>query len=100
MSRGRREHRIDPYFFGLGSFAAIVAAFVLLGATAGIRMLGIVLFAQGIYFVLRRRIPYGWEGQEPSGYLTGWVAIGLGILSGAAGASAVVWPQVFVIMFT
>ena len=76
----------SPLGAGLGSrltsflvFAAVVAAF-LFDTILGIRTLGLAEAAIGAYWIKVGRVPYGWRGLPPSGYLTGWAALAVGAL--------------------
>jgi hypothetical protein len=65
-------------------FAAVVAAFVF-DRLVGIRALGLAEAAVGAYWIKVGRVPYGWRGFPPSGYLTGWAAAGIGAFAIAIG---------------
>ena len=59
----------------------------------GIRAFGLAEIAVGVHWLKVGRIPYGWRGQAPAGYWSGWVVValrsllvGIGLLSLAAPA--------------
>ena len=51
-------------------FVVVLIAF-LIDRVLGWRVLGMAVAGSGIYSIAKRRIPYGIEGQPPTGYLTG-----------------------------
>lgn len=81
------------YFARLAAFAAVVCLFLFVSSRAGMRGAGVVILAGAIVHVLQRRIPYGWQGREPSGYISGAPALLLGALLGIVGVAAVVQPD-------
>ena len=71
--------------WGLIEFAAfvlIVALFAFVGPKAGMRGMGVAMLVVAAAQLITRRIPYGWEGREPSGYLSGTAAVVVGVLAG------------------
>jgi hypothetical protein len=70
-------------------FVVVVVAF-LYDTVLGIRMLGLWGIACGIYWIRTGKIPYGWRGMAPSGYLTGWAAV-------AGGGVAITLGMVFLV---
>jgi len=56
-------------------FVAVVAAF-LYDEPLGIRAIGISAIVCGVHWVREGKVAYGWRGAAPSGYLTGWSALG------------------------
>ncbi|BBL70080.1 hypothetical protein MoryE10_06860 [Methylogaea oryzae] len=46
-----------------------------------------------------RRIPYGWEGLDPAGYITGVPAVVLSLLMGLAGAAMLAQPELMLVLF-
>ena len=57
------------------------------------------MFAQAFTHLAKRSIPYGWEGQEPSGYITGIPAVVLGLLMTAIGITMLVEPDFILVLF-
>jgi hypothetical protein len=78
---------------GIVVFIIVVAAFIY-DRIFGWRALGIAEVAYGIWVIRTRRVSYGWEGQPPSGYLTGGFAVIVGLLAVALGAVFVFVPEV------
>ena len=60
-------------------FAVVVVALIY-NTILGIRFIGIAAVIQGGYIIRTGKISYGWRGMPPSGYLSGWIAIGIGVL--------------------
>src|SRR5207249_7018650 len=44
----------------------------------GVRAFGVTEITVGVYWLKVGRIPYGWRGQAPAGYSSGWVGVALG----------------------
>ena len=80
-------------FIEIAQFIAIVALFLFVGPKAGIRAVGVSLLVWAAAYLLTRRIPYGWEGQEPSGHVTGFAAVLISLVMCAAGAAMLVGPD-------
>lgn len=78
---------------GIAQFIAVVALFLFVGPKAGIRAVGVSVLVWAAASLLTRRIPYGWEGQEPSGYVTGFPAALISLVMFAAGAAMLVVPD-------
>src|SRR5690606_9828838 len=75
---------------GYAVFVALVVVFFAFGPAMLARALGIVLVAGGLYSSLQGSIPYGIEGREPSGYLTGIPARLISVLAILLGLSAAI----------
>lgn len=60
---------------------------------------GVVMLAVAGRHLVIRRIPYGWEGREPSGYITGVPAIVVGMLMGAVGFAMLAQPELMLVLF-
>jgi hypothetical protein len=58
-----------------------------------LRMLGVLTIAGGVVQMRERKIAYGWEGHEPSGYITGVPAFVLSAVLVAVGVVLLVAPQ-------
>jgi len=84
---------------GLCGFVAIVCLFTLVSAVAGMRGLGVIAIGSAVGGIVSRRIPYGWEGRDPSGHITGGVAVALSVLFGCLGIAMLVRPQLMLILF-
>jgi|GEM_PF-4333763 len=67
-------------FFEMLSFLITVLLFIFVGEKAGMRFTGLVMLVFACRTLLIRREPYGLEGQEPMGYLTGIPAIISGLI--------------------
>lgn len=72
-------------------FACIVAVF-LYDRLTGIRVLGFLELAFGLYVIRVGKVPYGWRGFPPSGYLTGWAATACGVFLICLGTFFLVTP--------
>ena len=73
-------------------FVVLVAA-LMYDTILGIRVLGLAEIGYGVYWIRSGKIPYGWRGMPPGGYLTGWAAVGVGALAVALGAVFTVAPK-------
>lgn len=86
-------------FAGMVSFAVGVALFLFVSSKAGMRWLGFVTLVGALVQIVQRRIAYGWEGREPSGYITGVPAVILGVLLGGLGLAMLVQPDLMLAIF-
>ena len=84
---------------GMASFAVGVALFMFVSSRAGMRWWGFVMLVGAVVQIVQRRIAYGWEGREPSGYLTGIPAVVLGVLLGALGLAMLAKPDLMLAFF-
>ena len=75
------------------AFAVVVALFLLVGSKAGMRGLGFVMLGHAGVQLALRRIPYGWEGREPSGHITGVPAVVLSLVMGSVGVAMLLHPE-------
>jgi len=75
---------------GYAVFVALVVVFFAFGPVMLTRAVGIVLAAGGLYSFLQGSIPYGIEGREPSGYLTGITARLISVVAILLGLSAAI----------
>lgn len=64
-----------------GGFVLTLVVFFLAGKNAGVRMMGLSMLVFACHCLFVRRIPYGVEGQEPIGYLTGILAFFCGLIA-------------------
>ena len=78
----------------MGLFAIVLMTFVLFGIETGARVLGGVMISSALWKQLKGRIPYGWEGQAPSGYLSGGIATILNLAMALFGLAILIWPEV------
>lgn len=84
---------------GLVVFLVVVALFSLVSLRAGMRGVGVsMMIASGVQITVRR-IPYGWEGKRPSGYITGVPAVLICLLMGAIGVMMIVRPDFMLTLF-
>jgi len=74
-------------------FVAIVIVWLNVSAELALRMIGVVAVASGAVQMWHRKIAYGWEGREPSGYITGIPAFVISAVLVAVGVLLVVAPQ-------
>jgi hypothetical protein len=84
---------------GLLVFVVLVVASIY-RLTLGIQFAGAAVIWTGFLFVRTARVPYGWRGQPPSGYITGIPAvvtglavIGLGIYMLARPEAVAAWGR-------
>jgi hypothetical protein len=77
--------RVNEKVIGVVGFVVVVASFII-NQVLGWRVLGAEVIAWGLWSIWKRRIPYGVEGREPSGHLTGWAAVVVGIVQALIGA--------------
>ena len=78
----------------MGIFAIVALAFVLFSIETGTRVIGGVMIFGALWQQLKGRIPFGWEGQAPSGYFTGGIAIILNLAMAMFGLAIFIWPEV------
>ncbi|WP_140637385.1 hypothetical protein [Methylibium rhizosphaerae] len=91
-----------PSWWPVGKYvgvALVVAAFAFSGERAGARAIGLFVMVQAFVLLSAKRIPYGWEGQEPSGYITGPLVQVLAFLLGGLGAAFVARPEFMLNLF-
>lgn len=84
----------ESSIFEIVVFAVVVALFVFVGSKAGTRAVGVVMIFGAAWQQFKGRIPYGWEDQKPSGFLTGRLATVVNLILAALGFSILVWPAV------
>jgi hypothetical protein len=92
----RRAHWALVRFLG---FAVVVALFMFASSRAGMRGVGILMLAGAAVQVVTRRIPYGWEGRDPSGHISGAPAIVLSVIMAAIGVAMLVKPDLMLVLF-
>jgi len=69
----------------VATFVVILGGYFLGGAQVGKGTLGICLIVGAVLQQCAGKVPYGWEGAEPSGYLTGWKVLLFNLALVAAG---------------
>jgi hypothetical protein len=85
----------EPRWWRFGKylgFALVMATFAFAGERAGGRAAGVLVIAQAYILLSAKRLPYGWEGREPIGYITGPLVQVLAVLLGCLGAAFVARP--------
>ena|SRR5688572_20996509 len=92
--------RVDRWTV-LGVVCAIVIAIVWVNVSVvvAVRLWGMAIIGAAVAFLWCGRIPYGWEGCEPSGYITGGLAVFLNIVALAVGGTFMVVPEIIADMF-
>lgn len=93
MKLPRRERLSRWRVIEFGAFIVVVALFQLVSYKAGMMGVGVMMLAGAVFQLVTRRIPYGWEGAEPSGYITGIPAVLLSLLMCAAGFAMLLQPE-------
>ncbi len=74
-------------FIGFGFFAGFVAADLLIGHVAAVRVAGLACAVCGVSWMWKRSVGLGIEGREPSFFLTGAAAQLAGLLLLALGVA-------------
>ena len=64
---------------GIIFFISFVAAYFVAGASAAVKVLGVAAIFVGLVWFLRRRVPFGVEGEAPIGEIRGYVARIMGV---------------------
>lgn len=85
--------------WSIAAFVGIVGLFLFVGEKAGIQGMGLVALVAGFIQIAKRRIPYGWEGREPSGYITGMPAVALGVLMCILALAMLARPELMLVLF-
>ncbi|MRW92851.1 hypothetical protein GJ699_22895 [Duganella sp. FT80W] len=75
------------------AFAVMVVLFIFVASKAGIMGAGVIMLIDAGLHIAECRIPYGWEGKEPSGYLTGLPALLVSLLTGVLGITMIILPE-------
>lgn len=81
------------------AFAVMAFLFLFVSSRAGMRGLGVVMLIGSGAQIAARRIPYGWEGKEPSGYITGFPALLVSLLMGTLGMAMIFQPALMLTLF-
>ena len=74
-------------------FIGIVLLFINFGQSIGWRAVGIVQLVFSFYIIKKKRIGVGWEGFEPSFYITGVPAVLIGLLSIGISIMLLFYPE-------
>jgi hypothetical protein len=72
------------------AIAAVALTYTFIGREAGLRALGGAMIAGAGLQQWLGAIPYGWEGREPSGHLTGWGLTAFNLAFGLTGLAMLV----------
>ena len=89
------RHRFE-WYAGAVVFIAFIAAHLMFGAKAAVKVLGVACVATGLLWMVRRSVPVGIEGRAPSFYLGGWGAILAGLAMLAVGVVMLTYAAVAV----
>jgi hypothetical protein len=81
------------------AFIVVVALFQLVSPRAGMMGIGVMMLTGAEYQMVTGRIPYGWQGRESSGYITGVPAVLLSLLMCAAGLVMLLQPEFMLVLF-
>ena len=84
---------LNSGLFEIACFAVVAGLFMFVSAVAGTRAAGVAMLAGAVLQQVRGRIPYGWEGREPSGFLTGGTAKVVNLIMAAIGVALAIWPR-------
>lgn len=76
--RGDHPESASPKLLGMLLFIVAAAAFIW-NPRYGYRIMGLACIGFGLWASIKRRIPYGIEGGPPMGYLTGILAVVVGV---------------------
>lgn len=95
----RAEESTALQLAGWAGFLLVVVLFLLVSPTAGMRGLGVQTLVWAGVLAVKRRIPYGVEGREPAGYITGVPALLLSLLFALIGVAMLVAPDFMLAMF-
>ena|SRR5882672_65994 len=98
MGRNMSLDRIER-IAGYVGFAAIVAADLLFGIVAAVRLAGLGCMVTGVIWVVRRSIPVGWEGKPPSYFIAGFPALMVGMAIVLLGIALVAFSSQAACMF-
>lgn len=80
-------------------FLLVGAAFISGSPVAGMRVMGLLTLGHAIGCVVVGKVPYGWEGREPSGYITGFPLILFSVFMGAVALAMLVRPHLMLALF-
>ncbi len=76
----------------------VVVLFSFVSTKAGMQGMGVLMLAGAGAQLATRRIPYGWEGREPSGHITGVPAVILSLLMGSIGIAMLARPELMLVL--
>ncbi len=75
-------------------FVCAIAAHVLIGIQAIVRVVGVGCMVGGVHALVTRTVPVGWEGRPPSTHIRGAAAIVFGLVLLGVGAGMVLFAGV------
>jgi hypothetical protein len=81
------------------TFVVVLTLFLFASSKAGVRCLGVMMSVGAGVKIVMGRIPYGWDGREPSGYITGFPAVLVGLLMAILGIVMVMQPDLMLALF-
>jgi hypothetical protein len=81
------------------SFAFVIALFVMVSSRAGMRGMGLTAVVHSITLFVTQKIPYGIEGREPIGNITGLPAVLIAMLILVIGVAMLVLPDFMLDLF-
>ena len=90
-----KRHRFE-WYTGAIVFIAFIAAHLMFGAKAAVKVLGAACVATGLLWMVRRSVPVGIEGRAPSFCLGGWGAVLAGLAMLAVGVVMLTYSVVAV----
>lgn len=79
---------------GWVGFLVTVPLFIFVSTKAGVLAVGAGLVVGALSQWRQPRIAYGWDGQPPRGFITGWPAKVILIFTAALGVAVLIWPEV------
>ena len=71
---GAKKSHFFERIGGIIFFIYFVVAYLIFGANAAIKILGVAAVCVGGVWFLRRRVPFGIEGEAPTGEMRGYIA--------------------------
>ena len=80
-------------------FVCVATLFAYDHLLVAIRLLGLQTLVESIFLFINPRIPYGWVGRPPSGYLSGALAKWLATVFGVLGVILLFFPAIGLVFF-
>jgi UPF0716 family protein affecting phage T7 exclusion len=80
----------------IGFVIVVAVVWITVSPELATRLVGLVTLAHAGVHLFSRKIPYGWSGREPSGYITGGLAVVLAVFLGLIGTLLILMPHVVV----
>jgi hypothetical protein len=90
-----KRHRVE-WFAGAIVFVVFIAAHLMFGAKAAVKVLGVTCVMTGALWMFRRSVPVGIEGRAPSFYVGGWSAVLAGLAIAAIGIGLLTYSSLAV----